>query len=73
MTCASLSQARDVKPKAAALASHAGQVNGIGITKVGDSFAVKVNFAVRPDMRGLPDQIDDVPIIYEYVGSIIAR
>jgi len=43
------------------------QVNGIGITKYADGYALKVNL-VEPLSVELPNEIDGVPIAVDLVG-----
>jgi hypothetical protein len=48
-------------------------VSGIGITQVGDDYAVKVNLAsALPPGVTLPDELDGVPVVFEVVGAISA-
>lgn len=77
-----LEQARKSKPKAVALASACASVSvvGAGLTKIGDSYAVKVNLR---DCVGSPDQltaqeqlprsVDGVKVVYEVVGPVVLR
>jgi hypothetical protein len=67
----SVEQARLIKPKARATVEACGAVVGVGLTKIGDSYAVKVN--MREQVRtpnALPDSIDGVRIVYEVVGPV---
>jgi len=67
----SIEQARAAKQSAKTLlAALPGQV-GVGITKVGDDYAVKVNLS-RPLPAGVsaPERIGDVPVCVEVVGKI---
>lgn len=65
--------ARKVKEKATALARTFAPVVGAGLTKVGESYAVKVNLReAAPQMR-LPSVLDGVQIVYEVVGQLRAR
>jgi len=63
--------ARRVKQKVAEIARAAGSVAGVGLTKVGNSYAVKVNLR---DSQGvadrLPNSVDGVPVVYQVVGRI---
>ena len=54
--------------------SRVGTVAGVGITKVGGDYAVKVNLE-SPLPRGSdpPDQVDGVPVKVEVVGKITPR
>lgn len=49
------------------------QVNGVGITRVGEGYGVKVNVAEAPNDTGLPDEIDGVPVVIEVVGQLSKR
>ena len=66
----SIEQARDVKQKAGDLARAAAAVAGVGLTRVGNSYAIKINLR-EPTAKKLPQQLDGVPIVYEVTG--IAR
>ena len=70
----SIEQARAAKQSAKTLlAALPGQV-GVGITKVGDDYAVKVNLS-QPLPAGVsaPERIGDVPVCVEVVGKITKR
>ena len=74
MTNVSIDEARRVKPKAGEAARQAGPVVGVGLTKVGDSYAVKVNLVHQPAPGVvLPNTIDGVPVLYEVAGRIAKR
>jgi hypothetical protein len=74
MTDSTLLDARRVKDKVAGIARAAGPVAGVGLAKVGNSYAVKVNFREsQATSRGLPDSVDGVPVIYEVTGPISSR
>jgi hypothetical protein len=66
-----LDEARAAKAKAITALSKIRSVNGIGITRVGDGYGVKVNLAEPPAPEvNLPEAIDGVPIRVEVVGTI---
>ncbi len=68
-----LEQARAAKALAKELFGRFGVVNGIGLTRLGDRYAVKVNFATEPVIPGdgtLPREIAGVPVVVQVVGSI---
>jgi hypothetical protein len=44
-------------------------INGIGLARRGSGYAVKLNFAVAPDVE-IPDRIGGVDVIVEVVGRI---
>ncbi len=66
-----LREARLVKEKAKIVFRRLGRVCGVGITRQGDSYAVKVNLEAKP-ARGtqLPQEIDGVPIVVQVTGPI---
>jgi hypothetical protein len=70
---ATLKEARAAKAKAAELVKGHPAVNGVGITRDGDGYAVKLNLSTRPKADPLPKQIDGVPVHIETVGSIKKR
>ena len=69
-----IEKVRAAQRKAEAQFARHDEVNGIGITRVGEGFGLKVNLT-RPLKSGstLPEQIDDVPVQVEVVGPIRAR
>ena len=70
----SLTRARAAKKKAAAQFERVADVNGVGITRVGDGYGLKVNLASTPKRWGaLPGEVDGVPVTVEVVGPIRAR
>jgi hypothetical protein len=70
MSSATIDEARQAKAKISA-ALQGASVAGVGVTKIGDSYAVKVNLSKQPQMN-LPAVLDGVPIVYEIVGAIRA-
>ncbi len=67
-------QARQAKQIAKTTLSELPEVVGIGISKVGVDYAVKVNLRVAlPQNAGVPDQIAGVPVVCEVVGEIRKR
>lgn len=69
---ATLEEARAAKSKATALLASL-PVVGVGITRVGDGYGVKVNLSVQVSSDAVPDKIDGVPIKTEVVGTIQKR
>ena len=67
-----LEAARRAKEKAKALGAAAGEVIGVGLTRIGGSYAVKVNLRASVT-NPLPQEIDGVPVVYEVVGIIKKR
>ena len=70
----SLEQARAAKESAKALLADLPGVVGVGITKVGEDYALKVNLrAPLPAGMAVPARIGDVPVRVEVVGRITKR
>lgn len=70
----SIEKARRIKPKARAVAEGCMNVAGVGLTKIGGSYAVKVNVREALSIPSvLPDRIDGVRIVYEVVGAVSLR
>ncbi len=69
-----LEKARAAKKKVLAMLACVGEVNGVGITRVGEGYGVKVNLAesLPPEVR-LPKELDGVPVVVEFVGPILKR
>jgi hypothetical protein len=69
-----LEQARAAKESAKTLLASLPGVVGVGITKIGDDYALKVNLG-EPLPAGLsaPERIEDVPVRVEVVGTIRKR
>jgi hypothetical protein len=69
-----LEQARAAKKSAKALLAALPGVVGLGITKIGDDYALKVNLgAALPSGVCAPERIDGVPVQVEVVGKITKR
>jgi hypothetical protein len=69
-----LDEARAAKERAKALFVKKASVVGIGITRVGDGYGVKVNLDAPPAADAdLPESIDGVPVRIEVVGPIRKR
>jgi len=70
----SLEQARAAKASAKVLLTALPGVVGVGITKVGEDYALKVNLrAPLPAGVSAPERIGDVPVKLEVVGRISRR
>ena len=70
----SLEQARAAKKSAKVLLTALPGVVGVGITKVGEDYALKVNLrAPLPAGMSVPERIGDVPVKVEVVGRITRR
>jgi hypothetical protein len=71
---ATLDQARAAKAAAHALFSKIAPVVGVGITRIGAGYGVKVNLQDEPPRgRNLPDAVDGVPVRVEVIGPIRKR
>jgi hypothetical protein len=69
-----LEQARAAKESAKALLAALPGVVGVGITKIGGDYALKVNLdAQLPKGVSAPERIGDVPVRVEVVGRITKR
>jgi ABC-type Fe3+ transport system substrate-binding protein len=70
----SLEQVRAVKPEAQGTFERMAEVAGIGITRMGNGYALKVNLQRPPKAKvTLPKQIRGVPVWIEVVGTIKKR
>jgi len=69
-----LERAQAAKKTAIRLLETVGSVVGVGITRLGGEYAVKVNLSgpVAPGTE-LPTEIDGVPVRVEVTGSVRAR
>ncbi len=74
MKTTGLDEARAAKERAKAIFANNTSVVGIGITRVGDGYGVKVNLdAPLAANAEFPETIDGVPIRMEVVGPIRPR
>ena len=67
-----LEEARAAKSKTASLLA-ALPVVGVGITRIGDGYGLKVNWSESVAVDAVPEQMDGVPIKPEVVGEIRKR
>ena len=68
---ASIEQARAAKAKALVTFSRKVTIVGIGITRIGEGYGLKINLQQPPaGSVQLPDSIDGVPVRLEIVGDI---
>lgn len=67
-----LEQARAAKSKAVAMLS-ALPLAGVGITRIGTGYGLKVNLSESVHPGSVPEQVDGVPIKTEVVGKIEKR
>jgi hypothetical protein len=66
-----LDAAREAKEKAKTIFSRHGTVNGIGLTRMGERYAVKVNFESEPqDRASMPRDIGGVPVVVQVIGAL---
>lgn len=66
-----LNEARAAKAEALKVFGALGRVVGVGITRVGDGYGVKVNLQERPKAGvTLPETVEGVPIRVDVVGVI---
>lgn len=69
-----LEQARAAKESARALLAALPGVVGVGITMIGEDYALKVNLGVAlPAGVSVPERIGDVPVCVAVVGRITKR
>jgi len=66
-------QAQAVKSKLSERLSGEKIVNGIGLARDGDGWAVKVNVVRQAPELHLPGQVDGVAIWMDVVGRIVAH
>jgi hypothetical protein len=70
----SLPKVRAAQRKVLAKLARVRELNGVGITRVGDGYGLKVNLSAAPRQPvQLPQEIDGVPVRVEIVGQIRAR
>lgn len=69
---ATAEQAREAKKQVTALLRDVPEVNGIGITRAGEGWAVRVNLLAEPDTT-LPTAVDGVPVQSRVVGPATAQ
>jgi hypothetical protein len=67
----SRTDARQAKAAVVVLLADHEAVNGIGIARTADGYAVKVNLSheLEPD-RALPETVGGVPVVVEVVGPV---
>lgn len=71
MAAATLESARAAKPAAHKVFAALADVVGVGVTRVGTGYGVKVNLRVAPaEGVVLPADIKGVPVRVEVVGTI---
>lgn len=73
MNESTLEQARNAKTKMASTLTTLGEAGGVGITRIGGGYGLKVNLThalTDQDKAALPLEIDGVPVRFEVVGQI---
>ncbi len=68
----SLEEVRTAKPRATEIFGSLAQLSGVGITRVGRGYGLKINLAEEPACA-LPDEVDGVPVRISVTGPIRAR
>ena len=68
----SISKARLAKAQVAKLVADVENVVGVGLTKCGEDYAVKVNMLARKKLD-VPATVDGVAVVREVVGAIRKR
>jgi hypothetical protein len=69
---ATLEQARAAKAKATVQLAKL-PVVGVGITRIGDGYGLKVNLSESVAVDAIPEHVNGVPIKMEVVGEIRKR
>jgi hypothetical protein len=67
-----IDDARAVQRRLAKKYANTPQVNGIGITRNGDGFAVKINLTEPLTNTTIPSRVGDVAIRVDVVGPAVA-
>ncbi len=66
-----LEMARAAKEEAHGVLARLAAVAGVGITRVGSGYGLKINLAKEPDKNQmLPAEVQGVPVRIEVVGAI---
>ena len=69
-----LQEARAAKTRALQISERLAPVVGVGITRIGDGYGIKVNLRETPVAGArLPNNVDGVPVQVEVVGEIRKR
>lgn len=69
---ATVEQARQAKKQVSTLLRDVPEVNGVGVTRIGDGWAVRVNLLSVP-ARSVPSMVDGVPVESQVVGPATAH
>lgn len=70
---AGISQARAVKDELGKQLASVSEVNGIGLVRHEDGWAVKVNLVLPVSDLAIPQSIDGVDVLTDVVGRIRAQ
>jgi hypothetical protein len=70
---AGLEQARQAKDQLQRKLAACESLRGIGITRVGQAYAVKVNLSNAADRESVPDAVKGVQVVVAVVGEIRKR
>ncbi|MBX7256031.1 MAG: hypothetical protein K1Y02_06685 [Candidatus Hydrogenedentes bacterium] len=74
MNTCSLEEARNAKARVSDMLRGERDLTGVGITRVGKGYAVKVNIASAQSGKiVIPPEVDGVPVCVEFTGPIKAR
>lgn len=65
-----IEQARAAKEQAYAVVASLAPVVGVGITRIGDGYGVKVNLESVPAGVALPTSVDGVPLRVAVIGRV---
>lgn len=72
MKICTLDEARAAKSEAASVFSSLANVVGVGITRIGEGYGLKINLREKAT-TALPKEVSGVPIHVEVVGAIEKR
>ncbi|MBM4049171.1 MAG: hypothetical protein FJ279_29070 [Planctomycetes bacterium] len=74
MKAHTLDEARAAKPRALEVFARLAPLAGVGITRMGEGYGLKVNLAEPPGQNvRLPAEVDGVPVRVEVVGRVTKR
>lgn len=74
MGAVTLEQAQAAKAEAMDIFSRLGEVLGVGITKIGPDYAIKVNLRAEPAASAsAPKEVRGVPVKLEVIGRVRPR
>jgi len=74
MKPATIEEVRSLKEKAFEIFRRDVPVVGVGITRIGDGYGLKINLSEAPKQGiRLPEEVDGVPVKVEVVGVVRKR